>query len=153
MRIRRIADQVGAYRDPHGLIPVALSAQQLSDTRRYAGYPLLADTVADDFRDLAYGWVSPGVWQTLQHRLTNLRPEEESTIVNVYLAALATLESAIPGAGANLDTDQAAVWKHNKDEVRDRSRLFDAWRRRLCGFIGIAPGPTLGSGGVQISRA
>jgi hypothetical protein len=41
-----------------------------------------------------------------------------------------------------LDTDQAAVWKHNKDEVRDRAGLFDNWRRRLCG----PPGPDLASG-------
>ena len=129
-----------------------LTAQQMADCRRFAGYPMLADTQADDSRDFAYGWVSPGVWQTLQHRLTNMRPEEESILINTYLTQLNTLEAAIYGAGANLDTDQAAVWIHNKNEVSDRSKLFDQWRRRMCWFIGVAPGPSLGNGGTQIIR-
>jgi hypothetical protein len=129
-----------------------LTAQQLADVRRFAGYPLLGDTVADDSRDFAYGWVSPGTWMTLQHRLTNLRPEEETTLISVYLTPLYALETAIFGAGDNLDTDQAAVWTRNKNEVSDRSKLFDQWRRRMCYFIGIAPGPSLGSGGGQVIR-
>lgn len=123
---------------------MALTAAQMSDVRRFAGYPLLGDTVADDSRDFAYGFVSPGVWQTLQHRLTNLRPEEEATLTTVYLPNLTLLEQDIVGARANLDTDVAAVWKHNANEVADRTKLFDGWRRRMCAFIGIAPGPALG---------
>lgn len=129
-----------------------LTAQQQADVRRFAGYPMLGDTVTDDSRDFAYGWVSPGVWQTLTHRLASMRPEEEVVLITTYLTPLATLESAIYGAGDNLDTDQAAVWTHNKNEVADRTRLFDQWRRRMCYFIGIAPGPSLGNGGTMIVR-
>jgi hypothetical protein len=129
-----------------------LTAQQLADVRRFAGYPLLGDTVADDSRDFAYGWVSPGIWMTMQHRLMNLRAEEETTLISVYLTPLYTLETAIFGAGDNLDTDQAAVWTRNKTEVSDRSKLFDQWRRRMCGFLGFAPGPALGNGGGQVIR-
>jgi hypothetical protein len=130
-----------------------LTAQQMVDVRRFAGYPLLGDTTADDSRDFAYSWVSPGTWQTLQHRLTNLRPEEEQVLVNTYLTNLYTLESAIPNAAANLDTDQAAVWTRNKNEVADRTKLLNQWRREMCAFIGIAPGPFLGNGGATISRS
>src|SRR5581483_5137936 len=130
---------------------MALTAQQMSDCRRWAGYPLLGDTVADDSRDFAYGFVSPGVWQTLQHRLPNLRPEEEATLVNVYIANLTLLESDIPAGRANLDTDVAAVWEHNAKELDDRMRLFDNWRRRMCKFIGVAPGPALGDGGASVA--
>ncbi|KVW15397.1 hypothetical protein [Burkholderia cepacia] len=129
-----------------------LTAQQMADVRRFAGYPMLADTVADDSRDFAYGWVSPGVWQTLEHRLTNMKPEEESILINTYLTPLYTLETAITSAGDNLDTDVAAVWTHNKNEVSDRTKLFDQWRRRMCYFIGVAPGPSLGNGGTRIVR-
>jgi len=129
-----------------------LTDQQLADTRRFAGYPMLADTVADDSRDFAYGFVSPGVWQTLNHRLNNMRPEEESILVNTYLANLYTLEAQIPASGADLDTKVAAVWERNENQVRDRETLFDSWRRRMCDFIGVQPGPTLGRGGVTISR-
>jgi hypothetical protein len=128
-----------------------LTDQQLADTRRYMGYPMLGDTVADDNTDAAYGWVTSGTWQTLAHRLKTLRPEEEAIVVN-YLTQLSLLEAAIPASGDNLDTDQAAVWYHNKNEVRDRTKLFNQWCRNLCGFIGVAPGPALGNGSVQIVR-
>ncbi|QBJ80518.1 hypothetical protein [Aquitalea sp. USM4] len=131
---------------------MALTAQQLADTRRFAGYPMLGDSVADDSRDMAYGWVSPGVWQTLQHRLTNMRPEEEAILTTTFLTPLADLEAAIVAAGDNLDTDAAAVWTRNKSEVSDRTKLFNDTRRRMCAFIGIAPGPFLGQGGGSIVR-
>lgn len=130
-----------------------LTDQQQADVRRFAGYPMLGDTTADDSRDFAYGFVSPGVWQTLNHRLTNMRPEEENTLVSIYLTNLYTLEAAIPASGADLDTNKAAVWERNPNQVADRQGLFDEWRRRMCQFIGVAPGPTLGDGSVTISRA
>ena len=77
---------------------------------------------------------------------------EESVLTDTYLANLYTLESAIPATGANLDTDVAAVWTHSKTEQADRERLFDGWRRRMCYFIGVAPGPSLGTGGNSIVR-
>jgi hypothetical protein len=133
---------------------MALTDQQTADARRFAGYPALGtDTPADDSRDFAYGWVSPGLLQTLAHRLLNLTAENEATLVNVYLVNLTKLEAAIVAASSNLDTDKAAIWTHNKSEVTDREALFDKWRRRMCGFLGIAPGPGLGRGGIQLVRA
>jgi hypothetical protein len=133
---------------------MALTAQQTADVRRWAGYPSLGtDTPADATRDFAYGWVSPGVWQTMFTRLANMPAEVESTLINVYLSNLTVLEAAIVGAGANLDTDVAAVWTRNRSEVSDRMRLFDDWRRRMCQFLGIPPGPYLGqSGGMRLVR-
>lgn len=134
---------------------MALTAQQQVDARRFMGYGALGtDIPTDDYRDMAYGWVSPGVWQTLYHRLNNLTPESESTLINVYLVQLNTLETAVTSASDNLDIDQAAVYKHNAKEVSDRLYLFDEWRRRLCVFIGMAPGPGLGGGtSARISRS
>ncbi len=134
---------------------MALTAQQIADTRRYAGWPALGvDTIPDDQRDVANSFDIPGryYWQTLFHRLNNLTPENETTLINVYLTNLATLEQAIVDSTENLDTDVAAVWTHNKNEVGDRSRLFDSWRRRLCGFLGVTPGPDLGPGGIRLVR-
>jgi hypothetical protein len=124
----------------------------MADTRRFAGFPMLADTVVNDTYDWAYGSVYTGVFQTLNHRLTNMRPEEESILVNTYLANLYVLEAAIPASGEDLDTNVAAVWERNPTEVSDRMDLFDDWRRRMCHFIGVAPGPTLGDGGMRIVR-
>lgn len=126
-----------------------LTDTQLSDTRRYAGYPFQGDVAMDGGRDLAYGWVSPIIWQTLQHRLTTLRPEEEARIIT-FLTTLAGLETGVTGAAANLDTEQAAVWTRNKDEVADRMKLYRLWRRELCAFIGVPPGPGLGGTGSAV---
>jgi hypothetical protein len=81
----------------------------------------------------------------LEFRLTNIS-DTEVVIVRRYLATLTTLEVAVPAASDNLDTDQASVWSRNKDELTDRLRLLDEWRRRLCGFLGVAAGPALSSG-------
>lgn len=132
---------------------MALTAQQTADVRRFAGYPSLGtDTPADASRDFAYGWVSPGVWQTLFTRLENMPPETENTLVTVYLVQLYRLEQAILGASDNLDTEVAAVWTRNKNEVSDRMQFFDSWRRRMCQLIGVAPGPYLGEGGLRVTR-
>lgn len=115
-----------------------------TDIRRFCGYP-------------AYGGVPAGFenWRfyqaygLLEYRMNNLSCAEE-TIVRRYLANLNALETAIPMAAQNLDTDQAAVWTHNKEEVSDRTALFDDWRRRLCAFFGLPPGPGLASSGITI---
>lgn len=130
-----------------------LTAQQLSDVRRFAGYPLLGDQTADDSRDFAYGWVLPGVSQTLFHRLNNLRAEEETTLTTVYLASLTTMETALLAAGTNMGTDVAAVWTRNRTEVADRTALLNQTRRSMCAFLGIPPGPSLGDGGSRVVRA
>ncbi|WP_328286201.1 hypothetical protein [Kozakia baliensis] len=78
-------------------------------------------------------------------RLNNLSASEYAK-ARVYLVQLSPLEDAVLGASNNLDTDQAAVWKRNPHEVADRVRLFDLWRKRLCGFLGVSPGPDLCDG-------
>lgn len=89
---------------------------------------------------------------SLYERLTTLSASEEAVLVTTYLTNLYTLETAIVGASANLDTEAASVWTWNKNEVGDRVGLFNKWRRELCNFLGAAPGPGLGSG-MSISRA
>ncbi|MGA3803692.1 hypothetical protein ACI2VP_05240 [Ralstonia nicotianae] len=130
-----------------------LTDAQLTDVRRFMGYPLAGTTmpITND-QDIVYGRFGM-VIMSLHQRLTTLSASEESVLINTYLTNLYTLESAIPTTSDNLDTDAAAVWKHNPNEQRDRDRLFDSWRRRLCEFIGFAPGPILGSGGISVSRA
>lgn len=115
----------------------ALADAERVDVRRFCGYP-------------AYGAGSSGFqsWRffeaygTLEFRLSNFAPGELQ-VVRQYLANLYTLEQGVPAAAANLDTDVAAVWTHNRSEVADRTRLFVDWCRRLAFFIGIPPGPGL----------
>lgn len=123
-------------------VPYSFTSAQLVDIRRHCGYPAYGDGAT----------VFPAPWiyrnyLALEYRLQHLSADEGAIVVNTFLANLTTLENAVPTASANLDTDQAAVWTHNKNEVRDRLALLDAWRNRLCGFLGLPPGPELGSSG------
>jgi hypothetical protein len=115
-----------------------------TDIRRFCGYPAYGGDVAGNM-----GWRFYQAYGAMEYRLSNLAPAEEAVVRN-YLTTLLVLEAAIPGAGANLDTDQAAVWTRNREEPRDRARLLDDWRRRLCGFLGLPPGPDLGNAGLSL---
>jgi hypothetical protein len=123
---------------------MAFNDFEKTDIRRFCGYP-------------AYGAAPSGfaswrffqVYGLLEFRMNNLSDAEE-TVVRRYLATLTVLEFAIPHAGDNLDTDQAAVWTRNRDELSDRVRLFDDWRRRLCSFLGIPPGSTMNYCGIAL---
>jgi hypothetical protein len=86
------------------------------------------------------------VYGLLEFRLNNLSASELA-VLRQYLCTLGGLEQAVPRTGDSMDTDQAAVWTRNKDEHRDRSTLLDDWRRRLCGFLGVPPGPALPDSG------
>ena len=117
-----------------------ISDAEKVDIRRFCGYP-------------AYGAAPSGmeawrffqVYGMLEFRMTNLSAFE-TAVARRYLGTLLTLEVAVPAAAANLDTDQAAMWTRNKAEIADRMRLLDEWRRRLCGFLGVPPGPALCGG-------
>ncbi|MDE2468748.1 MAG: hypothetical protein KGL35_08395 [Bradyrhizobium sp.] len=118
---------------------MAFTDQERVDIRRFCGYPLFGGT-PQSFQSYrffqAYG--------ALEYRLTNLSATEEATLRTIYLTGannLYLLEQAVFASSANLDTDQAAVWTHNKDEVRDRLRLFHEVRDQLCRFLGVPRGP------------
>jgi hypothetical protein len=114
------------------------------DVRRFCGYPAYGAGAAG-----FQGWRFYQAYGLMEYRLDNMAPEEE-TVVRRYLGTLNVLEAALAQASNNLDTDQAAVWTHNKDEVHDRAGLFDDTRRRLCGFLGVPPGPALSDGGIAL---
>ena len=116
-----------------------LSDSEKIDVRRHCGYPTYGNT-AGGFSS----WRFYQAYGLLEYRISNLSAGE-SVVIRRYIATLLTLETAIPRASGNLDTNQAAIWRRNENEHRDRERLFDSWRTRLCGFLGIPPGPGLQS--------
>lgn len=116
---------------------MAFTDAEKADIRRYCGYPAYGAA-----NSAMQSWRYFQIYGLLEFRMNNLS-EEEAAIVRRYLGTLTVLELAVPRSGENLDTDQAAVWTRNRDELRDRTRLFDDWRRRLCGFFGVPPGPAL----------
>ena len=127
---------------PGGAARAMFTDIQLTDIRRHCGYPAYGSSPSGNA-----GWRFFTWYGTLEYRLSNLSAPEES-IVLTYINTLNQLEFAIPGVSDNLDSDAAASWRHNPNELADRLRLLDSWRRRLCGFLGLPPGEALGSSGV-----
>jgi len=123
---------------------MAFTSAQAADIRRYCGYPAYGAGPAG-----FQGWRFFTAYGLLEFRISNLSPDEETVVTN-YLATLGQLEAAVTEAGSRLDTAQASVWTRNPAEVRERTALFDDWRRRLCGFLGLPPGPALGDGTLKL---
>ena len=110
------------------------------DIRRFCGYPAYGAAPSG-----MQSWRYFQVYGLLEFRLTNIS-DTEMIVARRYLGNLIMLEFAVPAASDNLDTDQASMWTRNKDELANRLHLFDEWRRRLCGFLGVPTGPALSSG-------
>ncbi len=111
---------------------------QKTNIRRFCGYPAYGASPAGNM-----GWRFFTAYGALEYRLNNLSLSEETVLLD-YLATLTQLEAVVPGVSDNLDSDGAGGWQHNRDELPDRLRLLDSWRRRLCQFIGVPPGEGLG---------
>lgn len=117
---------------------MALSDQQRIDIRRFCGYYVFGNSVMPNA-----GYRFFQAYGMLEYRLTNMTDSEVQTLIDRYLTPLYKLETDIPSAADNLDTDKAAVWERNRKEVEDRIKLFDYQRHYLCTFMGIPPGPGL----------
>jgi hypothetical protein len=124
---------------------MALTDAQKVDIRRHCGFPVYGQEVGSNA-----GYRYFQAYGTLEFRMNNLTAAEEAMVITTFLANLTTLENAIPATSANLDTEQAAVWTHNKNELRDRRRLYEYTCRRLCGVMGVPPGPALGDGTLRL---
>jgi hypothetical protein len=117
---------------------MTLTDAQKTDVRRFCGYQMAGNLSSFT------SWRFFQPYAQMEFRLNNATDSEYAVIVN-YLTQLTALESDIITAADNLGTDQAAVWHRNKSEISDRTKLFNNWRRRLCGFLGVSPGPDLES--------
>ena len=114
-----------------------LTDAEKTDARRFCGYPAYGAAPGGDT-----GWRYYQAYGALEFRLSNLSASEES-VMRQHLGTLRMFEAAIPAAADNLDTSSAAVWTRSPTEIEDRQRLERDWGRRLCGFLGLPPGPAL----------
>lgn len=117
---------------------MALSETEKEAVRYYCGYSMYGLQALP-----ASGVRFSVVYGTLEYKMINLQPGEEDRVRDIFLAKLAVLEEDTYDVRDNIDTDQAAVWYHNKQEIRDRIKLFNYWRLKLCAFLGIPPGEGL----------
>ena len=114
-----------------------LTDAEKTDARRFCGYPAYGAAASGNT-----GWRFYQSYGALEYRLNNLSAAEEG-VLRQHLATLLGFEAAIPAAAENLDTAAASVWTHSASEMADRQRLEADWGRRLCGFLGLPPGPGL----------
>lgn len=114
-----------------------LTDAEKTDARRFCGYPAYGAAPSGNT-----GWRFYQAYGELEYRLDNLSASEEA-VLRQHLGTLQLFEAAIPAAADNLDTAAAAVWTRSPTEIEDRQRLERDWGRRLCGFLGLPPGPAL----------
>jgi hypothetical protein len=112
--------------------------QQLADIRRFCGYPAIGDGNVV----FPFPWIMRQ-YLALEYRLQRLSETDGTTLVAQYLTPLYAIEQSLAAVYQNLDTAQAAVWTHNANEQRDKVASFTWWRRRLCAFLQVPPGPEL----------
>lgn len=114
--------------------------KEKTDIRRFMGYPPIGTDGGRIFLGALIN--EPGV---LEYRLDHLT-DDEMEQVRAYLETLSELEDDLIGAKDNLDTAQVASLTNNPLELRTRMGLLDEWRRRLCAFLALPPGPALRRG-------
>ncbi|QDH16789.1 hypothetical protein [Swingsia samuiensis] len=114
-----------------------LNESEKVDIRRFCGYPVIGSCDT-----------SQGSWRffqqegTLEWRMNHLSSSERQQ-VRGYIAQLEAMELALAHSSDNLDTERAASWFHNQNEVSDRLQLFWIWRKRFCTFLGVSGGSEL----------
>ena len=118
----------------------ALSDQEKEDVREFCGYPLYGNGTVI----FPAPWVNV-YWLALETRMNTMQPAELQN-TRYKLSVLYPLDLAIFTAGGTLQVDTAAVFKRNANEMKERHRLFDHYRKRLCQFLGVPPGPNLNQG-------
>ena len=123
---------------------MAFTEAERTEVRRFCGYPAYGAGTAG-FQN----WRFYQAYGLMELRMNWLTGSEEA-VVRRYLGELAALERAIPAASDGVGTAEAGPYRRNADELAERRRLFDDWRRRLCGFLGLPPGPALGDGGTRL---
>ena len=113
-----------------------LTDVEKSSCRDFMGYP--AAGLANVFSNYRFFTI----YGQMEFRFSNLS-DSECAQVRAYLMQLTALQAAFYTTSGNLDTAQAGVWTHNKNEISDRRRLYNMVRLDLCGLFGLPPGPRL----------
>lgn len=134
---------VQTFLGPNGVLIAVVPDDTKVDLRRMCGFP-------------ATGFGLTGYWefglflreyQTLELRLDALTVSEYARITSLYLPNLLALEQDIFNIRNTVNIDTAAVYKRNLREGQERHNEFMWWRRALCDFLGIMPGPNMQSSG------
>lgn len=121
-----------------------LSHEEKSETRRFCGYAALGDVATGES-----SWRFFQSAGTIEWRLNTLT-ETERRRLRYFLTICQQMEQAVVRVSDDLDIQSVSVWTRNPRETTERLRLLEWWCRRLCGFLGLQPGPDLQETGAII---
>ncbi|ONG55737.1 hypothetical protein BKE38_08705 [Pseudoroseomonas deserti] len=113
--------------------------------RRHLGYPAIGNG-----DNAFFSYLHHNEYAVLEFRLANLTDEDAALIVGRFLPNLDKLDQALIDASCGLDTDEAGIWKRNKNELRDREALYLREAQALAGHIGVPFGPARSACGPNI---
>lgn len=122
-----------------------LTDAQKDEVRRHSGFPVYGLGVGTTPPTFGYRY---NTWYLiLEYRMNNLSPNQELLLMNQYVANCSQALAAIQSSSNNLSTEKAAVWTHNKYEVRDRFQLYKLQCELLIQYMGLSsPGKLTGTG-------
>ena len=120
---------------------LSFTDQDLVDIRRFCGYGALGNTSHGGSSLMFFRYYPE--YATLEYRMSNLTDPEVALVQGQYLPNLTQLEQDIYGVRGTLTAAQAAVYYHNDHELEDRTELYNYFRKQLCAFFQIPPGPFL----------
>lgn len=103
--------------------------------RRFMWYGMLGNQNVQAF---GYRWATN--FGLLQFRISNLLPQEEA-YVRTLISQCETLEQGLLNVQADMDTASAGPWKRNPQQLKENIRLYTFWRKKMCEFFQLPPGP------------
>ena len=127
-----------------GYSSASFTDAETADMRRFCGYPVYGVGTAGFVGDRFFA-----AWGQLEYKMVNLRPEEFQ-VARMYLAAALPAGDGDHHGVGDAECRSGGAVQAQRAEMRERRALFDGWRRRLCGFLGVPPGPALGDGGLRL---
>lgn len=130
---------------PNGVLLQVVPDDVKVDVRRFCGYGSYGFGATGFFE---MGWFLPS-YQVLELRIETLTVSEYARVTGLYLSNLYQIETDIFNTRQTVNIQQAAVYTRNLNEVRERHSEFSWWRRQLCSFFGIPPGPELVNSGMN----
>ena len=123
--------------------PLPLSDAERVAVREFTGYGLYGPGPgSQSFNRFTVGY------QSLEYRMGAMLPAE-LVIARDHIATCSAAKVAWRGGADNLDTDQAAIWYRNRQEMHDRRAYYRECRRDLARFMGIPVGPELSGEGAM----
>lgn len=118
-----------------------ITDSQKVDLRRMMWYPIFGSANTQ-----AYGFRYMSQYGLMEYRFINMSAEEEMALL-VLLNQCLALEIKLAAVSDDLDTSKAGPWTRNSKQLRENNSLLTLWRKKLCEYIGILPGPMHSMGG------